>query len=72
MSEIINLRQARKQKLRTEHQKRAAQNRNLHGRPRTERESIEAEKRIADRRLDGHRLSEAPEPVRDENEEPRR
>jgi|tagenome__1003787_1003787.scaffolds.fasta_scaffold20567463_2 hypothetical protein len=69
MADIINLRLARKTKLRAERVVKAAENRRKHGRSRSERTMDEAEKRLADSRLDGHQRSEAPEPLRDENEE---
>ena len=69
MAEIINLRRARKSRSRAEREDRAASNRLKFGRLRADRATSEADKRVADRHLDGHRLSEAPEPVRDENEE---
>jgi hypothetical protein len=72
MAEIINLRRARKGKARAEREERAAANRREHGRPHALREITEAERRLADRHLDGHRLGEAPEPKRDEDEEPGR
>ena len=72
MADIINLRRARKDKARIEGEERAAANRREHGRPRVLRDITEAERRLADRRLDGHRLGEAPEPKRDKDEEPRR
>jgi hypothetical protein len=69
MADIINLRRARKDKARAEGEAHAAANRSRFGRKRAERDSAEAEKRLADRHLDGHRLNEAPEARRDENEE---
>ena len=56
MAEIVNLRQARKAKVRTEREKRAEQNRVIHGRSKADRER---DAKIAGRSvafLDGHRL----------------
>ena len=55
MGEVVNLRQARKQKARTEKERQASENRALHGRSKTERErdrltSEKAEKFVAGRR----------------------
>jgi hypothetical protein len=54
MAEIINLRQARKRKARTEKDARAAENRIAFGRPKAERQLAEAEKDLGRRRLDAH------------------
>ena len=72
MADIINLRRARKDKARVEREERAAANRREHGQPRALRDITEAERRLADRHLDGHRVGEAPELKRDKDEEPRR
>jgi uncharacterized protein DUF4169 len=61
MAEIINLRLARKSKSRAERDEQAALNRAKHGRSRSERDNFEANKRLAERHVDGHRLSKAPE-----------
>jgi hypothetical protein len=71
MADVINLRLVRKAKNRIEREARAAENRRKHGRPRDERQKSEAEMRLADRRLEGHRLDEAPDQARDQNEESR-
>jgi hypothetical protein len=60
MAEIINLRQARKQKARAEKEARADQNRIAFGRTKAEKELTKAERDMAQRRLDSHK--------RDDNE----
>ena len=62
MAEIINLRQARKQKARAEAEKTAAQNRIAFGRTKAERKLTEAERDKAARHIDGHRLDRDDEP----------
>ncbi|MDQ0315279.1 DUF4169 family protein [Amorphus orientalis] len=55
MAEIVNLRQARKQKKRAGDKERAAENRALHGLTKTEK-AMEKDRRDAEaRRLEGHR-----------------
>ncbi|WP_404424955.1 DUF4169 family protein [Thalassospira australica] len=54
MGDLVNLRQARKQKKRTAKEKQADANRALHGRTRGERTKKDAEDRKADRQHDGH------------------
>lgn len=61
MADIINLRNARKQKARVEKDAQAAQNRVLFGRTKAERLKQEAEKTLADRRIDGHRKGQPDE-----------
>lgn len=56
MAEIINLRRARKQRKRDEADRQAEQNRISFGRSKPERSLTEAERKLAARRLDGHRL----------------
>lgn len=66
MAEIINLRQARKQKARAEAEKTAAQNRIAFGRTKAERKLTEAERDKAARHVDGHKLDrrdDEPEPA---------
>jgi hypothetical protein len=55
MAEIINLRQARKQKARAEKEARAEQNRITFGRTKAEKELTKAERELAQRRLDSHK-----------------
>jgi len=62
MAEIINLRQARKQKARAEKEARADRNRIAFGRTKAEKELTKAEQEMAQRRLDSHK--------RDDNETP--
>lgn len=56
MSEVINLRTARKRANRHKEEERAGANRLAHGRPKAARELERARKAKADRELDGHRL----------------
>lgn len=62
MAEIVNLRAARKQKLRSQKEKAADANRVLHGRTKTERLSSKAEREKRDAAHDAHRIDRAPEP----------
>jgi hypothetical protein len=62
MAEIVNLRQARKQKARAEAEKTAAQNRISFGRTKAERKLTEAERDKAARHIDGHKLKRDDEP----------
>ena len=55
MAEIINLRNARKQKARAAKEAQAEQNRALFGRPKAEKLKQSAEKSLADRKIDGHK-----------------
>lgn len=55
MAEIVNLRQARKQKARADKEAKAAENRIAFGRTREERRLGEARKTLAERRLEGHK-----------------
>ena len=60
MSEIINLKRARKAKAKADKDKTAEANRLLHGTPKTVRNLAEARKNKADQALSSHRL-EKPE-----------
>lgn len=63
MAEIVNLRQARKRKLREDKNRLADANRMAHGRTKTERKLAESERLLADRHHDGHRrIIEKPDP----------
>jgi hypothetical protein len=62
MAEIINLRQARKQKARAEKEARADQNRVSFGRTKAEKELTKAEREKAQRHIDSHK--------RDDDEKP--
>ena len=56
MSNVVNLRMARKQKARADKERTASENRTLHGRskPEKQRDRLESEKAAAF--IDGHRL----------------
>ena len=56
LSEIVNLRQARKQKARERREAEAAQNRALFGRTKGEKRLIESERALAEASLDARRL----------------
>jgi hypothetical protein len=62
MAEIINLRQARKQKARAEKEARANENRVAFGRTKAEKNLSQAEQALAKSRLDSHK--------RDDDEKP--
>ncbi|WP_404285866.1 DUF4169 family protein [Microvirga sp. RSM25] len=62
MAEIINLRQARKQKARAEKEARANENRVAFGRTKAEKNLSQAERDLAKSRLDSHK--------RDDDEKP--
>lgn len=55
MSEIINLRRARKAKARASAEGNAAQNRVTFGRTKSEKQLAEAERTAANKKLDGHK-----------------
>ncbi|AMW34018.1 DUF4169 family protein [Haematospirillum jordaniae] len=61
MSELINLRKARKQKQRADKDKESKANRTLHGQARAVRDSVRAATERHNRYLDGH-LRETPPP----------
>ena len=61
MAEIVNLRRARKARDRASAEAQAEQNRIAFGRTKAERKLTEAEKALAERRLEGHRLSDGPD-----------
>jgi hypothetical protein len=60
MAEIVNLRQARKAKARSEKDKTAEANRVAHGTPKALRNLAEARKDKADQGLSGHKLEKDP------------
>lgn len=62
MAEIVNLRQARKQKARSEKERVAAENRAIHGRSKVERERENLLERKAATFLDAHRRSPGRKP----------
>lgn len=61
MAEIINLRRARKARDRASAEAQAEQNRIAFGRTKAERKLTGAETTLAERRLEGHRLSDDPD-----------
>ncbi len=61
MAELINLRNARKQKAKAEKDKTAAANRVLHGTPKSLRKLTDAQKEQAAGRLSGHKLEKEPD-----------
>lgn len=65
MADIVNLRQARKHRARTQKERVAEQNRAAFGRPKAEREHERGRADQARRFIDGHRREASPEP-RDE------
>ncbi|WP_417669879.1 DUF4169 family protein [Roseibium sp.] len=68
--EIINLRQARKRKARSEREKTAEDNRIRFGRTKAEKQLTQKTEDLAERRLDAHRrvpgLMQEPKPARPE------
>ena len=58
MAEIINLKNARKQKARADKETQAAQNRVLFGRTKAEKLQQAAEKARAEKTVDGHKLED--------------
>jgi hypothetical protein len=61
-AEIINLRRARKAKARDAADAEAQANRIAFGRTKAERSASEADRTLAARKLDAHRLTAAPQP----------
>jgi len=57
LTEIVNLRQARKRKTRERREAAAAQNRVAFGRSKAEKRLIEGERALAEARLDARRLT---------------
>ncbi|TPI10032.1 DUF4169 family protein [Mesorhizobium sp. B4-1-3] len=62
MGEVVNLRQARKQKARTEKERQASENRALHGRSKTERERDRLTSEKAGKFVAGHRREKPDDP----------
>lgn len=60
MSDIVNLRRARKAKARQEDETKAQANRLAHGRTKTERKLTKAEADAASKKLDGHKRDDKP------------
>ncbi len=59
MSEIVNLRRARKRKTRLREEEAAAANRAAFGVPKAAKREARAERELAERRLDDHRLADS-------------
>lgn len=57
MGDVVNLRRARKAQLRAEADKQAQANRIAFGRTKAEKSLTKAERDLAERRIDGHRLN---------------
>ncbi|MDX8532142.1 DUF4169 family protein [Mesorhizobium sp. VK25A] len=62
MGEVVNLRQARKQKARTEKERQASENRALHGRSKLERERDRLTSQKAEKFVAGHRREKPDDP----------
>ncbi len=58
MSDIVNLKRARKAKERAEAEAKAQANRVAHGRTKTEKKLTKAEQQAAQRKLDGHKRND--------------
>lgn len=58
MTEIVNLKRARKAKERAEAEAKAQANRVAHGRTKTEKKLSKAEQEAARRKLDGHKRND--------------
>ena len=61
MGDVVNLRQARKQKERAAKEQQAERNRAVHGRPKAERERDDKLAQKAERFIEGHRRDSAPD-----------
>jgi hypothetical protein len=59
MNEVVNLRRVRKAKARAAAEAEAAANRVAHGRTKTEKKLTQAEKKSAERKLDGHKRDDS-------------
>ncbi|MDX8497578.1 DUF4169 family protein [Mesorhizobium sp. VK4C] len=64
MGEVVNLRQARKQKARNEKERLAGENRALHGRSKAERERDRLTSDRTEKFMDGHRREKPGDPDR--------
>jgi len=60
-AEIVNLRRARKARIRTEKDAKAAGNRRRHGRTKAEKQAESAERERAERHIESHRREPDPE-----------
>lgn len=65
MGEIVNLRRARKHRARADADRTAEANRVAFGRTKAEKSLTRAERELAERRIEGHRLDPASPPARD-------
>ena len=61
MADIINLRRARKEKVRADKEARAAENRVKFGRTKDEKRLAEARERLAKRQIEAHRRDDTTE-----------
>ena len=59
MGEIVNLRRARKDRVRTQADRQAQVNRAAFGRSKSEREASAAQRELTDRRIEGHKREDA-------------
>ena len=62
MGEVVNLRRARKSRMRRQDEEEAARNRLAFGRPKAERQRAEQEREKLERDLEGHKLDRADDP----------
>ncbi|MGT2465621.1 DUF4169 family protein [Mesorhizobium sp.] len=62
MGEVVNLRQARKQRARSEKERQASENRALHGRSKAERERDRLTSEKAEKFVAGHRREKPDDP----------
>lgn len=62
MSEVVNLRRFRKQKIRDEAEKTAQANRLAFGLSKAEREKAALQNELDQKRVDGHRMARTPPP----------
>lgn len=62
MGEVVNLRQARKQKARSEKERQASESRALHGRSKSERERDRLASEKAEKFVAGHRREKPDDP----------
>ena len=59
MGEIVNLRRARKDRVRAQADRQAQVNRAAFGRSKSEREASAAQRELAERRIEGHKREDA-------------
>ncbi|CDP54232.1 hypothetical protein [Devosia sp. DBB001] len=58
MGEIVNLKLVRKRKARDEKEAKASENRIIFGRTKAEKQKVEAERALAERKIEGHKREE--------------